>query len=134
MEQLIVKQNIGISTAKVFDAIKNGILFEETGLVEGSMKISFQVGGSYSFEWKSGGKCWGEFKNIEENKNVTFTWNTKEKKIESVSETTVSIKLDETPEGTLMTLTHEGLKSGKMFDSHKHGWETSTQGFLKNTL
>ena len=129
MESLSVEKMIKASVPNVFNAIKKGMLFEETGTVPGSLSMNFSEGGDYSFEWRSGGKCFGKFKSIVENRKVEMSWNTIEKNVDCVSDTTVTIELLEVENGTHFKLTHTGLKSGVSFDSHKRGWETSIDDF-----
>ena len=51
-----------------------------------------------------------------------------------MSETIVTIDLEDVSDGTLMVLTHEGLKNEEVFNAHKHGWETSVEDFGKILL
>ena len=42
-------------SAIVFNAIRAGALFRETGIKENTFSHEFRVDGSYSLEWNSGG-------------------------------------------------------------------------------
>ncbi len=119
-----LKRTYDAPVSVMFDAIKDGQLFRSTGVKFNSFKHDFRVGGEYSLEWtsKTEGACTGRYLEIEPNKQVKFTWNSRGCESSPTSETIVTVTFKERGQKCEMVLTHEGLDAGFCYDDHLKGW------------
>lgn len=118
-KKLLINCKIG----KVFTSIANGLLFEATGLLKGSLQIDFQEGGEYSLKWPEAGNCKGQFIKIEPDKQIHFSWIKSEAKYTTTQLTTeVKVTLSEIDNDTNLELIHSGFTEKMAYDSHNQGW------------
>ena len=122
--------------AIVFQAIADGMLFKVTGADEETMENDFREGGSYQIFWKTFGTGTGQYLKIVPHSLISFTWNTtctvKDGARHCVNDgtlrdTLVTLSLAETADGCHLTLVHEGLEAGIIFEDHLRGWTTSLE-------
>src|SRR5690606_5797547 len=117
-------------TAQIFQEIAEGKLFKATGIVEGSLEISFGENGNYSFSWPEAGKCRGKFTKITINRSIQFTWvKSHAAYAKDGFETLVDIQLAPNKEQTQLTLTHGGFQQKEAYDSHLEGWREVLNDF-----
>ena len=113
----------------LFKGIASGLLFRDTGIINETLELHFEPGGTFSFEWVSGGRCFGTFAEIVENERVVFSWETVECDAPTEGATEVTIQLTGHGANTVLKLTHGGIPSGKSYENHLHGWTTSFDDF-----
>ena len=118
----------------LFNAIKDGQLLRSTGVKPESFKHDFRTGGEFSLEWTSqtAGSCTGRYLQIDPNKQVRFTWNSRGCKGAPSSETIVTVTLKDCGKSTEMILVHEGLDAGFCYEDHLAGWTSSVDDFGAN--
>ena len=118
-------------TVVLFNAIKDGQLLKSTGVKPESFKHDFRVGGEFSLEWasKTAGACSGRYLQIDPNRQVKFTWNSRGCESATNSETTVTVLLNDHGKVTEMILIHEGLDAGFCYEDHLAGWTSSIKDF-----
>lgn len=85
--------------------------------------VNAVVGGYLLLAWNGQGYTTGEYKHLEANKSVSFTWQTK------TSETLVEFVLEEAGEGTRLSLIHHGLH-----ESEYAGYADNWQWALNNLI
>lgn len=91
------------------------------------------VGGTYEIVIESPDgktiKHYGEYVDVAAPQILTFTWVLEDQDCAGSENqqaiTLVSIELQETAEGTLLTLTHEKLPNQAACDGHRFGWQSS---------
>lgn len=88
-------------------------------------EIDLTVGGRYRFTIRQpDGKesiVYGIYREIDRPQRLVFTWKWEESPVEQ-GETLVTVNLAPTPDGTLLTLTHERLSSRMSAEGHTQGW------------
>lgn len=80
-------------------------------------KVDGRVGGDFT-AWDS--YIWGTFLELETNKRILQNWRTSEFP-EDAEDSQVEILLEESKDGTKLTLIHKNIPEGQ--DSYKQGWE-----------
>jgi activator of HSP90 ATPase len=80
-------------------------------------KVDGRVNGDFT-AWD--GYIWGTFLELETNKRILQNWRTSEFP-EEAEDSQVEILLEETKEGTKLTLIHTRIPEGQ--DSYKQGWD-----------
>lgn len=112
------EQKIAASPGQVYNALTNATILREFTCQVATTDP--KVGGRVYMTWDNGYYMAGEFTHLEEAKVITYTWQGKG----DPGQTTVEIKLEEQPGGTLLHLDHLGIGSGP-------AWETSAAEFKK---
>ncbi len=99
-------------------------------------KIDLRVGGEYRIKIateETGEHSFsGVYREINPPSRVAFTWNLGDCVPEyQGQESLVTIDLTEQKDGTLVTLTHEGLPTSEVREKHAFGWNGSLDGLEK---
>lgn len=98
-------------------------------------QIDLSVGGKYEIIIQSPDnntiEHFGEYVEINEPNSLIFTWELKNQNCagsegQNIS-TLVTIQLEQTTNGTLLTLTHEKLPDQAAFAGHQFGWQSSLE-------
>ncbi|NYE93897.1 uncharacterized protein (TIGR03086 family) [Psychromicrobium silvestre] len=84
-------------------------------------RVDLRVGGEYRWTITPGHNAAGTFTEIEPGKRVVFTWGWEGDGELPPGASTVSITLEQVPEGTAVRLVHEGLNEAQSA-SHAEGW------------
>jgi len=93
----------------------------------GQLEIDAREGGEYAIEFISPEETHhlvkGTYTRFDPPNGLSFTWMWQSGNPDHLGiETVVHIDLKEVPEGTELTLRHEGHKDDEMKQSHGHGW------------
>jgi uncharacterized protein YndB with AHSA1/START domain len=112
------EQKIAASPAQVYHALTNATLLREFTCQVATTDP--KTGGRVYMTWDNGYYMAGEFTRLEEHKAISYTWQGKG----DPGQTSVEIRLEEQPGGTLLQLDHLGIGSGP-------AWETSAAEFKK---
>ncbi len=93
------------------------------------------VGGQYEMHMQTDDEglviAYGEYKEIEINKKLSFTWGWKHNE---VKDSIVTITFSEIEKGTELTLEHSNIPTQEMTDRHEMGWNgclEKLQHFIK---
>lgn len=91
----------------------------------GAVQVDLRIGGQYRIEMinKSNGKTstvWGEYKNIDPNKRLVYTW---EWEGDVRHKMQVTIDFLSKDGGTEVILTHERFANTESRDQHQFGWD-----------
>lgn len=98
-------------------------------------QTDLSVGGKYEITIQSPDnntiKHFGEYVEINEPVSLIFTWELKDQNCagsegQNIS-TLVTIQLEQTTNGTLLTLTHEKLPDQASYAGHQFGWQSSLE-------
>ena len=114
MKKLDLQREFSASPERLFNAIKEGILFESCGFSRDSMQLDFRVGGKFSIQYKKDPSVYGEFMEIVANQKVVFTW--------SEMNTKVTILIEPKGESSILKLTHELVPDAQWMDRFSGGW------------
>lgn len=122
---LVLKRNFKASRDQVFTAWSKpeqmGKWLKPNAEWTAQTTIDFHVGGRYSNTMidkdGKGYEHFGEFKEIIPPTKIVFTWSS-----HCVTDTLVTVELEEVNGETQLTLTHEFLPNEKERDGHNGGW------------
>ncbi len=85
-------------------------------------RVDLRVGGGYRLTIAPGSSAAGAYTEVEDGKQVAFSWGWEGSAELPPGASTVHITLEPTDGGTLVTLVHEGLTAGQAA-SHAEGWD-----------
>lgn len=122
---LTVKRTINAEPGTIFEALTDEKLMEKWFFAgpdgwSATVKSKALVGEQYQIDMHGENDTYthiGEFKEVVPNKKLVFTWNSK-----AVQDTVVTITLNETKDGTEVTLVHEFMPNEEMIKNHTEGW------------
>lgn len=122
---LTVKRIVNANPETIFEALTDEKIMEKWFYADpegkgATVKTNASVGGKFQIDMHSQKETYshtGEFKEVIPNKKLVFTWNS-----HAVEDTVVTITLNETKDGTEITLVHEFLPSEEMIQGHNKGW------------
>lgn len=122
---LTVKRMINANPKTIFEALTDEKIMEKWFYADpeglgATVKTKAAVGEKYQIDMHSQEETHthtGEFKEVVPNKKLVFTWNSP-----VVEGTVVTITLNETKEGTEVTLVHEFMPNEKLYEGHNKGW------------
>ena len=103
-------------------SLSNIPVTDRKGVTCEKVEMDFSVGGEYQIfmQTKDGPMtAYGEYKKIEQNQLISFTWGWRQNDLEG---TLVTISLREVDEGTELTLEHTGFPQQDIADHHNMGW------------
>lgn len=96
-------------------------------------EMNVSVGGKYKIEMHSpDNRTWivyGEYKEVEMNKKLVFTWST-----EDVKETIVTVEFKDLGNKTEVNLVHDLLPNQEQVDEHTYGWKGCLGNLETNVL
>ena len=123
---LVVKKLIRAERAKVFAAWTEPELMRRWFFPEGMSLVSTEsdvrVGGRFRAAMSDGANTYtvnGSYREITPGKRLVFTHTWEER---DPVETLVTVEFTDQDGGTLVTLTHEGLRSESSRQGHEGGW------------
>jgi uncharacterized protein YndB with AHSA1/START domain len=107
--------------------------FGPEGFTVVNAQTDLSIGGKYEISIKSPDdniiKHFGEYVEINVPNSLIFTWELKDQTCAGSEgkhvTTLVTLNFTETPQGTLLTLTHEKLPDQAAFAGHQFGWQGS---------
>ena len=92
------------------------------------MRVVPKVGGAYQLFMQDTGKtpsCQGKFSEVFANSRIRYSWQWEND--EEVTDITVSFSPN--PQGTQVTILHQGFVSSASHDNHAKGWDNYILGF-----
>ncbi len=103
---LTFTQTVKASPAQVYRAFTNAMLFREW-LCDNSV-VDARETGAYFFSWNRGYYAVGMYTALKQDEKVIFTWQGRDEP----AVTQIEITLEKQPDGTLVTLNHNGVGEG----------------------
>lgn len=122
---LTIKRVINAKPKAIFEALTNKKILEKWFYADpegvgATVRTNAHEGGTFKIDMHGQKETFthtGEYKEVVPNKKLVFTWNS-----HVVENTLVTITLNETGEGTEVTLVHEFMPNEKMREGHTKGW------------
>lgn len=136
--KLAMKKTYNAPSALVFEAWIDPKIVKKWFSPDGKWAVEIaemnvSVGGKYRIEMRSpDNRTWGvhgEYKEIEANRKLVFTWNT-----EDVKETIVSIDFKDLGAKTEVNLVHDLLPNQEQFEEHTFGWNSCMDNMATNVF
>ena len=115
---LLIERDMLEPSHVVYNAVKDGTLFLKCGATPETMKIDFNVGGSFFIEFGSEDSVTGTFTQID-HANISFTWS---------HQTHVHIQLEPKGDITFLRLTHFEVPDEEWMKLFKDGWNEGLNG------
>ena len=119
-DPIVVTRHIAAPPATVYEYLTESAKWARWQGIAATIQPA--AGGLFAMSMKNGLRARGQFVELIPNHRVVFTWGWIDHPGLPPGSSTVTIELDATGEGTLLTLTHSGLPADEI-PIHVMGWD-----------
>ncbi len=95
------------------------------------VSVDLRVGGSFAIRMAVDGvehNAFGTYREVDEPTGLVYTWDWREEELR-MGDSVVTVEFREVPDGTEITLIHDGFPAAEAREGHSQGWDACISNF-----